>query len=84
MLQSPEIKAGPNQRAGLSAAPVIGPTEKIIAVIVNPIGKPAILATLLLLSTATPKITKSKNAVPITSARKPAPMVVSDAIAGRP
>ena len=63
---------------------MIGPTEKIIAVIVKPIGNPANFEMLLRLSTATQKITNSKNAVPITSARKPAPMVVSDAIAGRP
>ena len=84
MLQSPDTKAGPNQRAGFKAAPVIGPTEKIIPVIVNPIGSPGSAAAALRLSTATPNITNIKSEVHKISAIAPELIDVPFAIAGKP
>ena len=84
MFQLAETSAGPNQRAGFSAAPVIGPTEKIMALIVNPIGKPGRDAATLLLSTATPKITNTNNEVPKISAKAAALVDVGDTTDGNP
>ena len=50
----PETSAGPNQRAGLSAAPETPPTASTLMLIVRPIGRPARMLNAPRLSTATP------------------------------
>ncbi len=70
MVQFHEAIAGPNQRAGLRAAPVSGPIIKILIVTIKPIGRPATALKVPRLFTANAQITVTSKKVPTASAMR--------------